>query len=169
MKIIVYLLLFLVLWKPVIGFIVYLIVYGLMIVWILFVQTSSKIIVKNDDNKYTEQEIQAIEKYHIFFRSPVISRSLSAMFSGFQLAVFVLTPYLIYRGYLIPAIIIAISYFISPQFSVTLDPQFFLHDNLDKGKIKEGHKFYGKFKEEITSIDSALGKMYLKQKDNQTN
>lgn len=165
MKIPVLLLLLGVLWKPFVGFLIYIYiaVYALMIIWILLDQKAGGVKVKNENNKYTLDEFQVIEKYYIFLRYPFVSRSLSAMFSGFQIAVFVLTPYFAYKALWIPAILVAISYFVSPQFSVKLNPQFFLHDNLDKGKIKDGHEFYQQYSTEMKAIDSTLAKMYLKK------
>src|SRR3989344_404072 len=149
MQVILIPLIILVIWKPFWGSIIYLVMYGMMIIWITQAGKYSQIKVNNKNNKWTDQEVKVIEKYNLFFQYPVACRILSTLFSGFQLAVFLLTPYLIYRGLWIPAIIIGVSYFISPQFSVTLNPQFFLHDNLDKGKFKEGHEFYKKYKSEM--------------------
>lgn len=112
------------------------------------------------DKKYSEFEQEIIRKYHIFFMYPVAARALSSFLSGIQLSVFILTPYLILKGFWIHGIIIGLNYFLASQFSVPLNPQHFLHDNLDKGKIKDA-EFARKARLEMNAIDSIMEKMYL--------
>lgn len=119
----------------------------------------SKAKVKNNDKKYTNDEVEIIERYHIFFRYPMASRMLSPLFSAIQLSAFVLVPWLLLNGLFIQAILIGINYFVAQQFAVILNPQFFLHDNIDKGKIKDPIAKL-QFTRDMHTIDSALKKMY---------
>lgn len=148
--------------KPFAGSILFIAVAAILELWVI-IANKNKIKVKNDNNKYTWKEIEVIERYRLFFSFPFASRQLSAAFSGIQLAVFPLVPWFLYKGLYIQAVIIGLNYFITTQLSVILNPQFFLHDNLDKGKIKNP-KHIAEYTEDMKAIDSALVKMY-EQKD----
>lgn len=111
------------------------------------------------DNKYNSEEKAVIKRYHVFFMYPGASRMLSAFLSAIQLSAFILTPYLVWKGYWVQGIIIGLNYFLASQFSVPLNPQHFLHESLDKGKIKNPI-FEEKARTEMKAIDSALEKMY---------
>lgn len=144
--------------NPNIGSWTFIIVAALLELWVILANLS-KIKVNNENNKYTLNEVKIIERYRLFFQYPFICRELSATFSAIHLAVFPLVPWLLIKGYYIQALIIGINYFIVAQLAVILNPQFFLHDNLDKGKIKDP-KYIAQFTEDMTAIDSALKKMY---------
>lgn len=126
----------------------------------IFLMNLSKIKIKNDANKYTQEEEKVIGRYHLFFRYPMASRSFSAMLSAIQISALILVPWLLFKELYAQAITIGLNYFIAGQFAVILNPQFFLHDNLDKNKIKDP-KMKLVFKEDMDNIDSALEKMYL--------
>lgn len=145
-----------------IGSIVFISVALLTELWV-FITNFSKIRIKNDDNKFTDGEIKIIEKYHLFFRFPMAGRVLSPMFSAIQLSVFILVPWLLFKGQYIQGIIIGLNYFVAGQIAVILNPQFFLHDNLDKNKIKDVD-VRKDFEEDMHNIDSVLEKMYLSKK-----
>ncbi len=145
--------------KPAFGSWVFVIIVALLELWIVFVNRS-KIKVKNDNNKYTLKEVEVIERYRLFFQYPFASRIFSQMFSGIQLAVFPLVPWLLIKGLFIQAVVIGLNYFVATQLAVVLNPQFFLHDNIDKGKIKKDPEFKVRFTEDMNAIDSALEKMY---------
>ncbi len=145
--------------KPVLGAWLFIAVAALLELWVALVNTS-KIKVKNINNKYTLKEIELIEHYRLFFQYPIISRQLSSMFSAIQLAVFPLVLWLLIKGLFLQAIIIGANYFIASQLAVILNPQFFLHDNIDKGKIKKPEDV-AKFTEDMRAIDSAIEKMYF--------
>ncbi len=146
-------------WKPAIGSILFIVVAFLLEGWILLTNLR-KISVKNEDNKYTPKEVEVIERYHLFFQYPTACRILSRMFSAIQLSVFLLVPWLLFKGLYIQATIIGLNYFFSSQLAVILNPQFFLHDNLDKSKIKD-LSMKLTMTEDMHAIDSALEKMYL--------
>ena len=150
-------------WKPVIGSILFIVVAFLLEGWI-FLANRSKIKVRNEDNKYTPKEVEVIERYRLFFQHPLACRILSRMFSAIQLAVFLLVPWLLFKGLYIQATIIGLNYFLSSQLAVILNPQFFLHDNLDKSKIKDLSMELA-MTEDMNAIDSALEKMYLKREN----
>lgn len=145
------------------GSIVYIVFAALMGLWVILANIS-KVQVNNENGKYTPDEIEVIERYHLFFRYPFISRILSTMFSGMQIATFILVPWLLFKGQYIQSVVLIINYFVTQQLSVTLNPQFFLHDNVDKGKIKDP-VYLEKFVRDMHNIDSALEKMYLKNQD----
>lgn len=119
----------------------------------------SKIKVKNIDNVYTSHEIKMIERYQLFFQYPMACRALSSAFSMIHLATFLLTPWLLIKGIYLQAVLIGLNYFITTQLSVMTNPQFFLHDNLDKGRIKDPQQRL-EFYVDMEAIDSALKKMY---------
>ncbi len=147
-------------WKPNTGSILFISFAFLLECWI-FLANLQKIEVKNENNKYTSKEVEVIKRYRLFFQYPIISRILSRMFSGIQLSVFILVPWLLFKGVYIQALIIGLNYFISQQLALILNPQFFLHNNLDKGKIKNP-SVKSKMTEDMYAIDSALEKMYSK-------
>jgi len=144
--------------KPIFGSWLFIIIVALMEIGIALISLS-KIKVKNDNNKYTLKEIEMIERYRLFFQYPFASRELSSTFSAVQLAIFPLVPWLIIKGLFIQAIVIGINSFVATQLSVILNPQFFLHDNLDKGKIKKP-EYITQFTEDMNAIDSALKKWW---------
>lgn len=144
--------------KPMLGSWIFIVTAALLELWIILAN-QTKIKVKNDNNKYTKKEVEMIERYRLFFQFPIASRILSSTFSVISLAVFPLVPWLIVKGLYVQAIIIGLNYFIANQLAVILNPQFFLHDNLDKGKIKKPEHII-QFTENMNAIDSALKKMY---------
>lgn len=146
--------------NPSLGSWLYLGLIILLMGWISLV-SKQKITPKSPD-KYTPDEIAVIEKYPIFFQYPFVSRNLSATFSAIQLSTFILVPLLLIKMQYIQAIILGISYFFTAGYAVKLNPQFFLHDNLDKGKIKD-FKTRWEFEMEMRAIDNALEKLYLKK------
>lgn len=148
--------------KPTLGSWAFIIIVALLELWIVLANRS-KIKVKNDNNKYTPKEVEIIERYRLFFQYPFASRIFSPAFSAIQLAVFPLVPWLLIKGLFIQAVVIGLNYFIATQLAVTLNPQFFLHDNLDKGKIKKP-EYIAQFTEDMNAIDSALEKMYSPKK-----
>lgn len=145
-------------WKAEIGSILFIAVAFLLELWIILANLS-KVKVKNENNKYTAEEVNVIERYRLFFQYPTASRMLSPMLSAIQLSVFLLVPWLLFKGLYVQAIIIGANYFIASQLAVILNPQFFLHDNLDKGKIKD-QNYRDRFTRDMHAIDSALEKMY---------
>lgn len=122
-------------------------------------KSKAKVKLKKSSKNYTQGEIKMIEKYHIFFRYPTASRMLSPVFSAIQLSAFVLVPLFLYKSLWIQAVLTGVNYFIASQFAVILNPQFFLHDNVDKNKIKD-QKMLEKYKKDMQVIDSALKKIY---------
>lgn len=148
--------------KPTLGSWVFIIIVALLELWILLANRS-KIKVKNESNKYTPKEVEVIERYRLFFQYPFASRIFSPAFSAIQLAVFPLVPWLLIKGLFIQAIVIGLNYFVATQLAVILNPKFFLHDNIDKGKIKKP-EFIAQFTEDMNAIDSALEKMYSPKK-----
>lgn len=148
--------------KPVLGSWAFIIVVALLELWIVLANIS-KIQVKNENNKYTPKEVEMIERYRLFFQYPFASRIFSPAFSAIQLAVFPLVPWLLIKGLFIQAIVIGLNYFVATQLAVILNPQFFLHDNIDKGKIKKP-EFIAQFTEDMNAIDTALEKMYSSKK-----
>jgi hypothetical protein len=160
MQLLVLLLIILTFFKPLIGSMFFIIIVALLELWIILANIT-KIQVNNDNNKYTLNEIKMIERYRLFFRYPFASRIFSPVFSGIQLAVFPLVPWLLIKGLYIQAVIIGLNYFVATQLAVILNPQFFLHDNLDKGKIKKPEQVI-QLTEDMNTIDSAINKMYSK-------
>lgn len=148
--------------NPAFGSGAFIITVALLELWIVLANRS-KIQVKDDNNKYTSKEVAMIERYRLFFQYPFASRIFSPAFSAIQLAVFPLVPWLIIKGLFIQAIVIGLNYFVASQLAVILNPQFFLHDNIDKGKIKKP-EFIAQFTEDMNAIDSALEKMYSPKK-----
>jgi len=91
----------LIFFKPVFGSWTFIIIVATLELWIVLVNLT-KIKVKNDDNKYTFKEVEVIERYRLFFKYPFASRIFSPMFSGIQLSVFPLVPWLLIKE--IPAL-----------------------------------------------------------------
>ena len=128
-------------------------------IWIVLAGRT-KIQVNNKNSKYTIDEVDIIEKYHLFFQFPVIARMLSKTFSAIQLSSFIFVPYMLFSGYWIQALIVLVQYFVVPQFAVTLNPQHFLTDNLSNNRIKD-QKYRRRFEVDLEVLNSALEKMYL--------
>jgi len=145
--------------NPTIGSSIYIIFLILFETYITFVQIN-KIKVKNIDSKYTHAEIEIIERYHVFFQYPIVSRFFSSVLSGIQLSTFILTPWFLLKGLWIQGILVGINYFIASQLAVILNPQHFLHDNIEKNRIKD-QELKERFKRDMEILDSALKKMYL--------
>ena len=154
MQIIILILIIFTFFNPNLGSWTFIVLSALLEVWIVLTNLS-RIKVKNENNKYTSKEVEVIERYKLFFQYPFASKMLSPVFSAIQLSTFVLVPWLLYKGLYINAAIIGLNYFIAPQLAVILNPQFFLHDNIDKGKIKDTLQLL-KFKQDMNAIDSAL-------------
>ncbi len=144
--------------KPNMSSLIFITCAALLEIWAILTNLS-KVKVKNEDNKYTPKEVEVIERYHIFFQYPMTSRMLSPILSAIQLSAFILVPWLLFKGLYIQAFIIGVNYFVAPQLAVILNPQFFLHDNLDKGKIKD-QNYRERFIRDRHAINSALEKMY---------
>jgi hypothetical protein len=159
MQILVLILIIITFINPMIGSIIFMLVGGFLEILVILAN-QNKIRVKNNDNKYTLKEVEVVERYRLFFQYSFASKILSPIFSAIQLSVFILVPWLLYRGLFVNAIIIGINYFVAGQLAVILNPQFFLHDNVDKGKIKDPLQLL-KYKQDMEAIDSALEKMYL--------
>lgn len=149
--------------RPGMGSVIFIVVSALLELWVTL-SNLTKIKVRNEDNKYTPKEIEVIERYKLFFQYPFASKMLSPMFSGIQLSVFVLVPWLLFKGLYINAAIIGLNYLLASHLAVILNPKFFLHDNIDKGKIKNPMQLL-MFKQDMDAIDSALEKMYLTKRD----
>lgn len=161
MRIIILALVIATIWKANIGSIVFILVAFLLESLSFFANAKlSKSKWNNKNNIYNQNEVYVIEKYPLFFKFPIASRIFSATFSGIQMSAFILVPWLLYGGLYVQAIIIGINYFIAGQLSVINNPKFFLHDNLEKEKIKD-ETIKKEFTVEMNSIDSALEKMHL--------
>lgn len=146
--------------NPDVGSVIFLGLAGLLDLYIFILNKSKiKVKLKKTSKKYTQEEIKMIEKYHIFFRYPTASRMLSSVFSAFQLSTFIMVPLFLYKGLWIQSVLTVVNYFISSQFAVILNPQFFLHDNVDKNKIKDPIMME-RYRKDMHTIDSALEKLY---------
>lgn len=159
MQLLVLVLVLLTFFKPLLGSILFIIFAALLEIWIILANIT-KIEVINNNNKYSIKEIEMIKRYRLFFKYPVACRILSPIFSGIQLSAYILVPWLLIKGLYIQALIIGLNYFVATQLAVILNPQFFLHDNLDKGKIKDPELLV-QYTFDMNAIDSALEKMYL--------
>jgi len=148
--------------KSTIGSWIFIALAAILELWVILANLT-KIRVKNENNKYTPKEVEIIERYRLFFKYPFVSRILSPAFSAIHLAVFPLVPWLLIKGLYIQGVIIGLNYFVAAQLAVILNPQLFLHDNLDKGRIKDFEQIL-RFTEDMEAIDSALKKMYLSKK-----
>ncbi|MDO8657596.1 MAG: hypothetical protein Q7K55_02550 [Candidatus Levybacteria bacterium] len=148
--------------NPNLGLTIFIVIVALLEAWIVICNLR-KVKVKNENNKYTSKEVEVIEKYRLFFQYPFASKMLSPIFSAIQLSVYIMVPLAIFKGLYVHALLIGVNYFISTNLAVILNPQFFLHDNLDKGRIKDPSQLL-KYRYDMDAIDSALKKMYLVNK-----
>jgi hypothetical protein len=138
-------------------------------IFLVIANNFPKLKVKNEDNYFTENEVYVMEYYSLFFKYSYLSPILSSLYSRFGLSVYFIIPYLYLQGYRLSLLLFALVYFICKQLSVTLNPRFFLHDNLDNNRISPTNKFYFKAIIEMTSIDSALEKINLRDKERRKN
>lgn len=82
--------------------------------------------IDNSDTRFTAEEVEVIERYHLFFRYRMLSRYLSAAFSGMQLLTFLIVPFLLFKTQYIQAAIIAASYYFAGKLSALLNPKHFI-------------------------------------------
>lgn len=127
----------------------------------IVLNNSSKIKVDNKNNKYTPAEVRVIERYGVFFRFPLTSRGYSKLCSGIGMSAFIFVPWLLFNGLYVQAVLIGLNYFITGQLAVILNPQFFLHQEVEKRTdlLSEAYMIYSA---DMEAIDSALFKMYSK-------
>lgn len=89
-----------------------------------------------DASKWSEDEITVLRKYPYYFNLRLSSMLDSSNLSGITISTFIWVPWLLYNNLLLPAIIIAINYFISCELSRRLNPRAFLHYHVEKrGKL----------------------------------
>lgn len=143
-------------WNPNFASLIFIIIVSLLELWLFMAGQSYKKRVLKDEEKFTEAEKRVYNKFRIFFNVPTFSRMLSPSFSLIQLAPIILTPWLLIKGLFIQGILIALNYFIANNYAVTLNPQFFLHDAVEKRNKLE-------FKEDMGAVDSLLEKLYIKK------
>lgn len=114
-----------------------------------------------------DKEFKVLQKYHIYFSYPFVSKQLSSMFSAIQLLSFVWVPWLAYNHYWWQAIFIIANYLVAAHFAFKLNPRFFLHDAVDSRKITdfppENFKeiqYHLKLEKEMIAVDSLVKKIF---------
>lgn len=106
--------------------------------------------------KLSDAEFKALQKYHIYFRFPFASRSVSSTLSAIQLSSFIWVPWLLYNHFWWQAVFVAANYLIAAHFAFKLNPGFFLYDAVyKKGKLE--------FELEMKAVDSLTEKIFKKK------
>lgn len=107
----------------------------------------------------TLPEESAAKRYPLLFIWPMTSRGYSSTLSLIQMATIILVPMMLIKHLWIKGVIIAINYIIAGKLAVLTNPQFFLHDAVEKRKKLM-------FLEEMESVDSIMEKLYSKATEN---
>lgn len=105
---------------------------------------------------FDEKEKQLIEKYHLYFRYPHTSRSLSGSLSLIAFSGIVLGLWFLYNHLWIQAFIAGLNYFIAQSISVKLNIRFYLHDAVER-LGQEEHR------SEMILVDSIVDKLSEKK------
>ena len=124
-------------------------------VYLILLSTFDKPRIEHTD-LFSSVEIAIIQKYNLYFRYPFTAISLSTTLSFIQLSTFIWVPWLLYNHLWVPAVLIAINYFISALLSRKLNPQYFLRQAVEKkGKehIRSEMLIVNKVCEKILEMD----------------
>jgi hypothetical protein len=90
-----------------------------------------------DPSKWSIDEIEIIQKYHLALRFPSGANIMSTQLNGFRLiGLFFFTPWFLWNHMWVAAAVAVISFFIAGSMSVRLDPFFFLSDAVNHGKMQ---------------------------------
>lgn len=125
--------------------------------WAYSVQYLSKINTINEAG-LTKKEVEILKKYHIYFSFPFTAKFNSSFASAIYLFGLILTIWLLWNGFWIKAVILAINAIASALISAKLNPMEFLHD-----AIENQNKF--ELREEMLTVDSVCEKIIENQRN----
>jgi len=106
---------------------------------------------------WSDGELAAIRKYQVYFTFPFASREFSSVASGVQMTTLFWSPWLLYKGHWILAVIVGVNYFVAGSLSMKLNPRFFLHEAVDKRRDL-------RYLDEMVAVDSVCEKIIAAQK-----
>lgn len=121
------------LFMPKIAGYVYLGIYGLFSSYLFLIDS---IRVHPDPVKFSKQEIEIIQKYHIALRFSFAAKEMSVFLNGFRWAGIPWFFLFLFHHVWVGAIIVASLFFITASISVRLDPVFFLSQAVESGQIQ---------------------------------
>ena len=104
------------------------------------------------DAPFNEEEQVVIQKYYLYFRFPLTSKSYSSSLSLIALSAFILVPWLLYNHLWLQAIVIGLNYFVAQYISTALNVRFYLHYSVEELKQEENRK-------EMELVDSICNKL----------
>lgn len=136
---------------------VFLVIATIFNIWLYSTQYLGKI--EPDKSKWTEKEIDVLRKYHLYFQFPFTSKFNSSTASAIYIFGTILVVLLLWHGYWIKAIIMAINALASALISSKLNPRFYLHDAVERQNKYQYH-------DEMIAVDSVCDKILKKQKEN---
>lgn len=73
-----------------------------------------------------------LKKYHVFFRWPGFSTTLSGMLSAYNITVLLWVPWLLWQHVWVPAALLAVNYWVAGSVAWILRPRQFLHATVEE-------------------------------------
>lgn len=105
-------------------------------------------------SKYTKEEIEVIERYHLYFRYPLAAKSFSAGLSSIYISGIVIVVWLLLNKFWVLSGLVGLNALISALMQHKLNPLFFLHDAVERKDRKD-------LKDEMVILDSVVKKFFL--------
>jgi hypothetical protein len=147
-------------WNIYLAWIIFAAIAALFNLWIYSVQYSSTATFNTIG--WVSEEIKILKKYHLYFCFPFASKFNSIVASAIYIFGAVLAIILLWHGYWLQAIFIAINAIASALISPKLNPRFFLHDAVER---RNDYQFY----EEMAIVDAVCNKISNKQNESGKN
>lgn len=116
---------------------------------------------KDFAHKLTSSELAMWKKYPTFLNFPITSRKMSSSLSLLQFVSIGLGVVLLFRGEYIWGILIGLNYFFAAPMAVKLNPQFFFHEQSQKGDSEALANF-----EDVSSTLEKLHRLPTGEDDN---
>ena len=107
-----------------------------------------------ESDKWSTEELEALEKYHLAFRFPFAIRTITSSFSAITITTFIWVPWLLYKHLWIPGIAVGINcVFLLTYFQIRCsDPRPYLEKVVNAGNFK--------YYDELEAVNSIYEKLF---------
>jgi len=86
-----------------------------------------------DPSIWDPEEIETLKKYHLAIKYPFGAKDFSCYLNGIRWSSIIWIPWLLWNHLWIPAVFLAVNFFLTASISVRLDPFFFLSEAVNSG------------------------------------
>lgn len=132
---------------------VFVILVGLYELYALFMSVRKAPLLKDEiAHKLTLNELEMWKRYPTFLTYPFASRMMSSGLSTLQFISLALGIVLLFRGEPVWGVVIALNYFLAAPMAMKLNPQFFFHNQSQKGDAEASSN--------LENITTALQKLH---------